>query len=341
MPSSSKMTESLAPVHTTVHVVNHMRALGMADADLLKDSGLEPADLEVPTRMLALWQEQQVLTNALKGSESARLGMDIGINVRVSAIGLLGYAMMTAPTLRVGLNIPLSMPALLGTYFDLALDVVGEDAYLTATQCRGPADLEPFLTEVCFGSFKSMVEDLLYSEIQFKKVSLSYPGLPGMKHQYEAAMRCHVMFDQPKSMIAFPLSTLESKLPLSNPLCHQRVLELCHIQNRELVANREWLEYLRGYISSELLNPPDLDELAAKMHCSTRTLRRRLGIQNTSYRGLLDELRFEKAKVLLRDTTMSIDSIAENIGFSDGAGLRRAFHRWRGVSPSMFRRLSV
>jgi AraC-like DNA-binding protein len=318
-----------------------MRALGMSDADLLKDSGLEPADLSVPTRMLALWQEQQVLTNALKGSESARLGMDIGINVRISAIGLLGYAMMTAPTLRVGLSIPLSMPALLGTYFDLALDVVGNDACLTATQSRGSSDLEAFLTEVCFGSFKSMVEDILYSEIQLKRVSLSYPATPGMKDQYEAALRCPVIFDQAKSMIVFSLSTLESKLPLSDPLCHQRVLELCHIQHRELVANREWLEHLRGHFSNELRNPPDLDELAKKMHCSTRTLRRRLEVQNTSYRGLLDELRFETAKILLRDTSMSIDSIAESIGFSDGAGLRRAFHRWRGVSPNIFRRLSM
>jgi len=331
-------SQSLTPIYTTAYVFQHMCNLGVNPELLLKDSGLRADDFLLPSRMLNLWQEQQVLSNALAHSTSRRLGLEVGLNVRVSAIGLLGYAMMTAPTLRAGLELPLSLPAVLGTYFDLNLDVLHDEACFTAVQSRGTYELEPFLTEVCFGSFKSMVEDMLYSEIQLSKVCLSYAADEGMKEDYEAAFQCPVLFDQATSMVVFPVDTLNSKLPLTDKLCHLSVVELCHIQNRELNANREWLELLRDIISNNLINPPNLDELAEKMRCSSRTLRRRLQTQNTSYRTLLDELRFEKAKELLQNTTMSIENIAECIGFSDSAGLRRAFQRWRGVPPNSFRR---
>lgn len=53
--------------------------------------------------------------------------------------------------------------------------------------------------------------------------------------------------------------------------------------------------------------------------------------------GLLDELRFERAKALLGEAQWPVYRIAEVLGFSETASFRHAFQRWSGVPPSRFR----
>ncbi|MHC8304802.1 AraC family transcriptional regulator [Pseudomonas sp. PB3P13] len=333
----SKKAESLTPIHTTARVVRYLMTRGVALDALLAHSGLVAKDIDLPSRMLNLWQEQTVLNNALKEADTPVLGIEIGLEVRLSAVGLLGYAMLTAPTLGEGLEVPLRLPALLGTYFDIRLEHDEGTAYLIIENCRAPESLEHCLSEICLSAFKSMMEDMLYEEIKLSTVHLAYSASDEVKEAYRVGFGTDVAFEQQQTKMSFPAVLLSRKLRLSDTLCHENVLEHCYSQNRELAANREWLERLRGLISTNLLHPPSLNELGHMMHCSPRTLRRQMQLQNTSYRALLDELRFLKAKELLRNSDMNIESIAENLGFSDGAGLRRAFRRWSGHSPKIFR----
>lgn len=337
MSIHSKKAESLTPIHTTARVVRHLMKRGVALDQLLAHSGLVARDIDLPSRMLNLWQEQQVLNNALKEAHTPVFGIEIGLEVRLSAVGLLGYAMLTAPTLGDGLEVPLRLPALLGTYFDIRLETEDDIAHLIIENCRAPESLERCLSEICLSAFKSMMEDMLYEPVVLTSVCLKYSASNGMKDAYREGFGSEVFFDQSQTKMSFPFELLSQALRLADALCHENVLEHCYSQNRELAANREWLERLRGLISTNLLTPPSLDELGHMMHCSSRTLRRQLQLQNTSYRALLDELRFLKAKELLRSSDMNIESIAEKLGFSDGAGLRRAFRRWSGQSPKAFK----
>ena len=82
----------------------------------------------------------------------------------------------------------------------------------------------------------------------------------------------------------------------------------------------------------------DMEALAAKLNTSSRTLRRHLTTQGTSYKEILDDVRCNLAKAYLRTTRMSIDDIAGTLGFSDAANFRHAFRRWTQKSPSDFRK---
>ncbi len=91
------------------------------------------------------------------------------------------------------------------------------------------------------------------------------------------------------------------------------------------------------YLTLSQQDPPGLEELARRLNCSSRSLRRHLQQQRTSYQQLLDELRFARAKELLQSGDMPIYRIAEELGFSETASLRHAFQRWSGQPPSHFR----
>jgi AraC-like DNA-binding protein len=80
-------------------------------------------------------------------------------------------------------------------------------------------------------------------------------------------------------------------------------------------------------------------ELAAKLSGTTvRTLQRRLKEQGISYSQLLDDLRHDLAVYLLRDPDLEASAISRELGYRDPAIFTRAFRRWRGTTPSEFRK---
>ncbi len=72
-------------------------------------------------------------------------------------------------------------------------------------------------------------------------------------------------------------------------------------------------------------------DVAADLGVSERTLRRTLLAEGTSFQAQLDEAL--AAAALERLDHESVEQVAAALGFADAATFRRAFRRWRGVSP--------
>jgi AraC-like DNA-binding protein len=83
--------------------------------------------------------------------------------------------------------------------------------------------------------------------------------------------------------------------------------------------------------------PPVLAEIAELAGVSTRSLQRKLARAGITYSGLLDAVRFENARNLLRDTDCKIIEVAFASGYADPAHFTRAFRRVAGITPGQFR----
>jgi len=80
-------------------------------------------------------------------------------------------------------------------------------------------------------------------------------------------------------------------------------------------------------------------ELGAEIaETSPRTLRRWLAKEGTSWRGILNRIRFEAARNRMLEPTLPLAEIAAELGYADQAHFTRAFRRWTGESPSGYRR---
>ncbi|AYC33648.1 AraC family transcriptional regulator [Pseudomonas cavernae] len=323
----------------------HMSALtaallgeqGIPACEVLAGSGISEQDLAELQRLVNPEQEQQVYANAVRLAPRPALGLALGLRTRISAYGLLGYAMLSAPTFGEALRIGLGYPVLLGTYFRLTLEPDGETAWLTAADYSEDEALRPFNTELCLGSLKVICADLLGQPLPLRAVQLDYPAGGGMARPYARGFSCPVEFAAPRSAIGFDAAWLARRLPLADPVTHKEMLEQCRRQNAEFAARRAWLERVRALLAARLQDPPGLEELARLMSCSARSLRRHLQQQQTSYQQLLDELRFARAKEMLQQGDLPIYRIAEALGFSETASLRHAFQRWSSQPPSHFR----
>ncbi|MNG11681.1 HTH-type transcriptional regulator AppY [compost metagenome] len=90
------------------------------------------------------------------------------------------------------------------------------------------------------------------------------------------------------------------------------------------------------YLTSSDNTAPDLCAIARLIHISTRTLKRRLRDEGTTFRALLAETLSCSAIELLNSSNLSLTEIAERRGFSGLSSFSQAFKRWHGVAPSKF-----
>ena len=189
---------------------------------------------------------------------------------------------------------------------------------------------------MCLASLKLIGDELLRQPLSLEGAEFTY-ARPDYVSRYAQSFPCPLRFEAQRNAFAFPAALLERRLPLADSVTHGDMVERCRRLNAEFSSRQAWLERVRQLLAAQLAEPPGLENLAQQMHCSPRTLRRHLQELGTSYQGLLDELRFERAKALLSEEQWPVYRIAEVLGFSETASFRHAFQRWSGVPPSRFR----
>lgn len=82
---------------------------------------------------------------------------------------------------------------------------------------------------------------------------------------------------------------------------------------------------------------PTVEQIAAELALSARSLHRQLAAEGTSYQRVLDDLRRDEAIRLALDEQRPLKAIAAAVGFADPRCFRRAFKRWTGTTPQQFR----
>jgi AraC-like DNA-binding protein len=83
---------------------------------------------------------------------------------------------------------------------------------------------------------------------------------------------------------------------------------------------------------------PGIDEIAAHLRASPRSLQRRLAREGTTFAAQLDLVRRDLALRHIAQRHVGIAEIAFLTGFSDASAFYRAFRRWTGTTPAEYRR---
>ncbi len=102
--------------------------------------------------------------------------------------------------------------------------------------------------------------------------------------------------------------------------------------------DREMVIRVRDLLREALPETPGLDDIAARLHASPRTVHRRLEEEGSSFRAIKDALRRDLALARLSKTRDPIAKIAADLGYADTSAFYRAFVSWTGMSPAHYRR---
>ena len=80
-----------------------------------------------------------------------------------------------------------------------------------------------------------------------------------------------------------------------------------------------------------------LKEIADILCMSERTIRRKLALEGTSFRELVESKKKRYAINYLKDVQYNISEIASKLGFCDTASFCKAFNKWEGMTPKTYR----
>ena len=92
---------------------------------------------------------------------------------------------------------------------------------------------------------------------------------------------------------------------------------------------------MNGYSESDLVA-----RLKADLDFTSRTLRRKLNAEGSSYQQILSAVRYQLAREYLSTSSLPLEEISVLLGYSSPGNFTNAFKRWHGSSPRRFRQES-
>jgi AraC-like DNA-binding protein len=337
-------TDRIVPMHHP-RVLLELSVVQGADRDgLLENTGIRAEMFEDPEARISYLQFGVLIYNALELTKNPSLGIDLGRQIHLSHLGMLGLAVMSAPDIGSALEVALRHYRTVAPLWNLSIELRDQHAVLNVSEVI-PVE-QPYLmfaTESLLTAFEGQAQSLYGGPLPELEINLNYPR-PAHAARYTEIRRARVNFDQPVTQLVFERAILTRPIATADPLT-ARLAERHFARDfaRDLATAdaADTADGLAGQVR-QLLNSapgeyPGLDEISKLLQKSARSLRRGLQTMGTSYQRLLDDVRRAHALELATSTAMTAEQMARQLGFSDVRSFRRAFVRWTGFTPQVFR----
>jgi AraC-like DNA-binding protein len=308
---------------------------GIARDAALRETGIPRRVLSEADGRVTPLQWGALAHNALQLFGDNGLGYELGLRLRPSAHGFLGFAAMTGRDLREAIR---SMAKYLRTRarnVHISFAEEGDRAMLQVReQVRVPFEnVRNLGIEVILLGIARMVEAVTEKRASDLELCFDWPEPP-----YHARYRDRiplVRFGCPTNQFRFPVAILDLPLVLADECAHQQALAQVAIEHASVRAQEgDIAARVRAELQLSVEDGyPDRRKVAAKLAMSTRTLTRKLSAQRTSYQALLEEACQRDARHLLETSSLDMQAISVRLGFDNAANFTRAFKRWTGLTP--------
>ena len=306
---------------------------GVGAEAMLRGTGLAAADLRDHEREASAAQELRVIRN-LVGAAPSVDGVSVGARYHLTTFGIFGFALMSSRTILDAMNIALRFIDLSHTFSIPEVSVAGGQAVVELDASRLPADLRRFLLERDLVAIAQVMGELRPDGVPVAWVELEFPEPPSPA-PYVAVLGTAPRFAAPRNAFAFDARLLGEPLPQANP----QAVAMCEQICRDMVSRRRRTgvtQQVRVQITQQLGRGAAMTEVAAGIGLSTRTLRRRLAAEGASYQGVLDEVRESLAERMLATGRLTVEDVAQRLGYADASSFIHAFRRWKGTTPAAY-----
>lgn len=323
-----------------IKLLEVLRARGCPVDTVLAAAGLSAEALPAHDASLPLSQYISGVEEAVRVNEIADLGFLVGERTTPLEHGVLGYALLSSPTLRDCLQRYVRFQFLQGPLLTISFKESEAIAEMRAVPRRGRWQMSPaaltYIVQEWLVGWNQWCQLIGRSGSFFEHVRLGYSS-DGQRRNYEEHLGCTVSFDNDETAAIFASRRLD--LPLE--YADESIAALCDVQCARLLEVLNLRAGLVAEIHRQLANRPGqvptMDDMASSLHIGSRTLRRRLKDENTSYQQVVAEFRVAMAKRYLSETTLPANEVAALVGYSDPANLYRTFQRETGQTPMQYR----
>lgn len=320
-------------------IVLDLEALGvdpeayLVQAGLSREEVFDPDRRLVPGRTEALWAAAaEHLQDPLRTAARLPLG----------AYSVVDFVAAKSETVGAGLRriaeyFPLIDPRVRMTVESAGRDSQGELVSTLALVTAGGGPVPPIAQQFTFAAIVLRSRRFTGLDWPLLRVEFTFPPSPSAV-ELSRTFGCPIDFERDVARLVLGTDTFELRLPTAErellPLLDQHAqgqMEQVGIQDEPVPGLRDALRS----ICAE--GRPSLLALAKRLGMSSRSLQRRLDEQGTSFSAELEAVREKLARAHLAKRDLSIAEVAFVLGFSDQPAFTRAFARWTGVTPQVFR----
>lgn len=319
---------------------------GLDPEALLNPRAITAADVTEPLTRVpesVLWQ---IWADAVRLTGDAALGIDVGCHFEPQSLGMLGHIIANTATIRESVAKWQEFTALIDDQPYIHLQDQGACVRL---EFRRRADIDPEQNRalVEFASFSVLRllgyllgrGELLSESVHRMCFRHAQPPEAQLSAYRSRLGKTELAFGQAANAIELDASVLDQPVVYADP----QVLELMAERARQQLRNQHRGHFVvlrvQQVIRQRLADPTlTLPEVAAELAMSRSTLQRQLKDAGVSFRGLLAEIRQQRACEMLGDGAPSVDALALALGYSEPAAFIHAFKAWTGQTPSAWRR---
>jgi AraC-like DNA-binding protein len=311
---------------------------GVPTATSLAGTGLTEDGLHDPNCAVTAQQELRVIANLLEATgDPPGIGLDAGARYHLTTYGMWGYALISSRSWRSAIDVGLRFVDLTFAFCHIRARDESPERQLVLETPSIPVELRRFIVERDSAAIQTMQEELHGRPCPLLEATFAFPAPPARAERYDELFGVAPEFAAAESALRFDPEVLDRLLPQYN----EHTAALTQEQCRQLLAKRQKRVGLAGQVRDQLLRhpsaPPNVARIAAALHMSERTLRRRLADEGVSVRALLDEIREQLAEELLISGGLTVGQVAERLGYVEISSFSQAFRRWKGVGPRAYR----
>jgi AraC-like DNA-binding protein len=332
-------TRHLLHSATLPRYLGRLRAAGGDPGPLLARYGL-PADAPDLASVDVALEDFQALSDALSQQlGDPFMGLNLAKMMPPAAFGIIELSARSAPSFEAGAQRLVRYVGLLNDFEVFTLEKLSGGSAAIDHRIPGvPLALGRHGNEQLLALITRVCREIVQKPWTPQKVAFAHPAPPDVT-PLRAFFGTHAIeFGLGHNALHFSAATLELPVATANANLLTVLDEQAHRTLGTTSGPGGELARVRERIRLELQDgPPSLDRVAEGLKMSARTLQRRLGDIGLSFTGLVEETRRELAQDYLARSNLALAEVAFVLGYADLATFIRAFKRWTGKTPKVFR----
>ncbi len=223
----------------------------------------------------------------------------------------------------------------------MSLEIKDEHVYITTEFSYPELDFEHFYIEYWHVIWHRFASWYIGKPIKLIAAYINYTPID--QAEFELLYRCPTNQKSKFNRLVFHKKYLQEPLVKTQreleTFLNRAPIDLLTIpgEDTSLSARINQLIEPRNLSELDKLILPNSREISTQLNISEQTLRRKLGLEGTSYQQLKDELRHNLANKLLNSNRLSIAEISDFLNFSEPRAFSRAYKQWSGLSPKEYK----
>lgn len=309
--------------------------LGLDSRLPLQAANLSREALETPGATIRREQEVAFIETALSHNERRDLGFRVGLRYHYGVFGVWGLALICSENLQQAMMVAQEFIELTHSFAGLSMSVTGETAIIEVCAEYPQGPVRDFVLERDLIITLTVAAEAAGRRMPLRGLYMPIPR-PEHGHELERLVDCNVYWDSDKCCAIMPLAALRQPLPQANAITWSACVRQC----RDLVTQQQGGQSFEQQVKAAIADThfSGIQAVCERLNIAERTLRRRLQNDGQTFRGLQQTLRLQLAEQYLADAGITLEQIADRLGYSESANFSHAFKRWSGQTPGEFRR---